>query len=148
MKVSERHRQVGEQPCDLAEPAESGVCSRTLETAPIATPMTARSTTGASRSRTASGWRRDDHQQGRENGQNENDIEHWVRDPIWRTRRGQSGGLCLAFQAKASPRRPRPQPATVAGRFFGSYGQRSTSTQTPHRGLRAMQTYRPCRISQ
>ena len=58
---------------------ESGVCSKTRDTAPIATPMTARSTTGASlqadRQRLAN---RNDHQQSREYGQSQNDIEHWV----------------------------------------------------------------------
>ena len=35
--------------------AATGVCTRTIDTAPIATPMTARSTTGASLRRTATG---------------------------------------------------------------------------------------------
>ena len=33
--------------CEVAESAERGVCTKTIDTAPIATPMTARSTTGA-----------------------------------------------------------------------------------------------------
>ena len=39
----------------------------------------------------------------------------------------------------AIARRPFAAPQPL-GRFFGSYGQRSTTTQTPHKGLRAMQT--------
>ena len=48
-------RQVGEQPDDLAEPRRQRLCSRTPETAPIAAPITASSTTGATAYRRCDG---------------------------------------------------------------------------------------------
>ena len=95
---------------------------------------------------------RSDHQQTREYGQNQNDIEHWVL-------RSESVIAPMEqepdYAEHSSPKRGRRQflealhrRASACDTFFGSYGQRSTSTQTAHKGLRAWQTYRPCRISQ
>ena len=86
----------------------------------------------------------DDHEQGRKDGQKQDDIEHGGRDlyPV-----AASGGKIApgsmpehVAMADGEPRRPprRWQPSggqPRLGRFFGSYGQRSTSTQTPHKRL-------------
>src|SRR5271170_7606281 len=56
MKVSAPTGRSANNPAKSPKRAETGACTKTIDTAPIATPMTARSTTGASLRRTATGW--------------------------------------------------------------------------------------------
>src|SRR6185437_14874046 len=56
MKVSAPTGRLANRPARSPKRVERGVCTSTIDTAPIATPMTARSTTGATFRRTATGW--------------------------------------------------------------------------------------------
>src|SRR5271155_4547069 len=56
MKGSAPTGRLANSPARSPKRAERGLCTNTIDTAPIATPMTARSTTGASFNRTATGW--------------------------------------------------------------------------------------------
>jgi hypothetical protein len=73
-----------------------------------------------------------DHQQSGEYGHDQDDVDHAAREFIGPLRGGEIGALCPAFRRSRQP--------FSCGRCFGSYGQRSTSTQTLHKGLRAIQT--------
>src|ERR1700733_15333618 len=56
MKVSAPTGRSANNPAKSPKRTERGGCTKTIDTAPIATPMTARSTTGATFRRTATGW--------------------------------------------------------------------------------------------
>src|SRR6202046_5582749 len=56
MKVSAPTGRSANNPAKSPKRTERGVCTKTIDTAPIATPITARSTTGATFRRTATGW--------------------------------------------------------------------------------------------
>src|ERR1700684_2149695 len=56
MKVSAPTGRSANSEATLPKRSPTGVCSKTADAAPIATPITARSTTGATFRRTATGW--------------------------------------------------------------------------------------------
>src|SRR5580658_9147845 len=56
MKVSAPTGRLAKSAATLSKRSVTGECSKTMETAPIATPITASNTTGASFKRTATGW--------------------------------------------------------------------------------------------